>query len=188
VSDPVDLADLESVGLYHPLDPHAQDQRELLSLLLARGATLEDLTAGRDDLAVLMFDLAVRVGGEQFDTAEVAERSGVPAELIAAIWRASGVSEPDPGQRALNAVDVESMAMLHSAQELLGRDATLQLVRVMGAATARIADAMVSAFIANGDITPSTGGWWAGCRSGAGAHRCRSQLPFGLRRAPARWR
>jgi hypothetical protein len=24
------------------------------------------------------------------------------------------------------------------------------------------------------------GAWWAGCRSGAGAHRCCSQLPFGL--------
>jgi adenylate cyclase len=154
MSDAVDLAGLEALGLYHPHDPHAQDQQELLGMLVARGATIEDLIAGRDDLPVLVFDLAVRVGREQLDSGEVAERTGVPADLIGAIWRASGLPEPDPGQRALNEVDVETMAMLHSAEELLGRDAALQLVRVMGAATQRIADAMVSAFIANADIAP----------------------------------
>jgi class 3 adenylate cyclase len=151
----VDLAALEAAGLYDPNDPHARDQRELLSLLLARGATLEDLTAGRDDLPVLLFDLALTLGREQLDSSEVAERSGVPADLIGAIWQASGLPKPDPGQRALNEIDVESMTMLHGAEKLFGRDTTLQLVRVMGAATARIADAMVSAFIANVDIDPS---------------------------------
>jgi adenylate cyclase len=150
----VDLAGLEAAGLYHPKDPHARDQLELFNLLLARGATLEDLTAGRDDLPVLVFDLALKVGRQQLDRSEVAQRAGVSADLIDAIWRASGLPDPDPGQCALNEVDVESMAMLHGADELLGRDTTLQLVRVMGAATARIADAMVSAFIANVDIFP----------------------------------
>jgi adenylate cyclase len=151
----VDLADLEAAGLYHPMDPHARSQLELLDLLLARGTTLEDLIAGRHDLPVLVFDLALKVGHEHLDSSEVAERSGVPADLIDAIWRASGLPDPDPGRRALNEVDVESMAMLHGADELLGRDTTLQLVRVMGAAMARIADAMVSAFIANVDIFPT---------------------------------
>ncbi len=151
----VDLAGLEAAGLYHPGAPHARDQEELLGLLLGRGATLEDLIAGRDDFPVLVFDLALKLGHEQLDSSAVAERSGVPADLIGAICRASGLPEPNPGQRALNEVDVESMTMLHGAEKLLGRDATLQLVRVMGAATARIADAMVSAFIANADIAPT---------------------------------
>lgn len=51
----VDLAALEAAGLYDPLDAHARDQQELLGLLLAGGATLDELIAGRDDLPVLVF-------------------------------------------------------------------------------------------------------------------------------------
>lgn len=101
------------------------------------------------------FDLAVKLSHGRLDCTEVAARSGVPADLIRTIWKASGLPEPQPDQRALNDVDVESMAMLHGAGELLGRDATIQLISVMGAATARIADAMVSGFIAHADIAPT---------------------------------
>ena len=38
---------------------------------------------------------------------------------------------------------------LAAAEDLFGSDAVLQLVRVMGAAMARVADAVVSAFLVN---------------------------------------
>jgi adenylate cyclase len=44
---------------------------------------------------------------------------------------------------------VDLAATISAAEEIFGEDAVLQLVRVMGMATARVADAMVSAFLVN---------------------------------------
>jgi hypothetical protein len=141
--------DLAAAGLYDPDVAHAAERLELVEYLLGLGATVEELVERRDELPVVAADLQLRVGAERLTLAEVTERSGVPAEVVLRTWRAAGFAEPGPEDRPFSEFDVEMMASFNAVLELLEPEAVLQLIRVMGSAMARVADAMVSAFVAN---------------------------------------
>jgi adenylate cyclase len=144
----VDAADWEGLGLYDPADAGAAHQLELLEFLVARGANIDDLLEFRDGLPGLAAVLALR-GGRALTLPEVVTESALSEAQVAAIVRAAGLPIPGPEDR----VFVEGFAGLGrglaAAEELFGSDAVLQLVRVMGAAMARVADAVVSAFLVN---------------------------------------
>jgi adenylate cyclase len=59
------------------------------------------------------------------------------------------VPDPDSDAPVFSEVEAELIASFHFAEPVMGREAVLQLTRVMGSAMARVADAMVSAFIVN---------------------------------------
>ncbi len=65
------------------------------------------------------------------------------------VWRAAGFPDPAPDARVFTPSDIELFANLKLAIEFLGEDAIIQIVRVLGAAAARVADAAVSVFVAN---------------------------------------
>ena len=142
----VDVAEWERLGLYDPADPGAPHQLALLEFLAARGANAEDLLDFRDGLPGLAAVLALR-GGRALTLPEVVAESGLGEAEVAAIVRAAGLPIPGPGDRFF----VEGFAGLGrglaAADDLFGSDAVLQLVRVMGTAMARVADAVVSAFL-----------------------------------------
>lgn len=144
----IDVDALAAAGLYDPTSATATQDLGLLEFLLGQGATLDDLIQGRDDLPLVAFDLMVRPS-QDFTIGEVSARSGVPEDLISDIWRASGFTTPDRDRPQFDEGDIEAATMFHLAGQLLGHDTALQLIRVIGAATARIADAMVAAFVAN---------------------------------------
>jgi adenylate cyclase len=141
-------ADFESLGLYDPGAPEATQRLELLQYLVSLGATAEDLLAYRDELPGLASVLAVR-GGGALTLSEAAERSGVSLEKLLRIIRAAGFPEPGPGDRVLGEQIVGLAAGMAAAESVFGEDALLQLVRVMGSAMGRLADAIVSAFLVN---------------------------------------
>ena len=142
------LADLQAAGLYDPSSPHAEDRREVLEALVARGATLEQLTEtdriGR--LAALAGDLLVASPG-QYTMDELAERIGLTHERIVSATRASGLPVPDPDDRAFSDADADMLLALSPALELFDRDVALQLLRVISTSLARIADASVAAYV-----------------------------------------
>lgn len=142
----MDAIEWERLGLYDPAEPGAAHQLELLEFLVARGANVEDLLEFRDGLPGLAAVIALR-GGRALTLPEVVAESGLDEAQVAAIVRAAGLPIPGPGDRFF----VEGFAGigrgLAAAQDLFGSDAVLQLVRVMGAAMARVADAVVSAFL-----------------------------------------
>jgi class 3 adenylate cyclase len=80
------------------------------------------------------------------DDVEIA--AGVDGSLIARAWRAAGCPEPhiDPERRSFSRRDVEMLQIMRAAIDLFGEDVAIQLLRVVGAAAARVADASVSAF------------------------------------------
>jgi adenylate cyclase len=82
---------------------------------------------------------------------EAVERSGVSAERMLQILRAAGFVEPGPDDRVLGeqVADLVAGMAAAEAEAMFGDEAVLQLVRVMGSAMARIADAFVSAFLVN---------------------------------------
>ena len=144
--------DLESAGLY---DPHAADapaRLALLEYLIALGATVEEMAATPpDELPGLASTLALWAGSERLTIDEVAARAGVDRALIVRVWRAAGFPEPsrDGDNRAFSTRDVELIEIFRAGSEFLGEEVTLQMLRVIGAAAARVADASVSAFMVN---------------------------------------
>jgi adenylate cyclase len=142
----VDVAEWERLGLYDPAQPGAPHQLALLEFLAARGADAEDLLDFRDALPGLAAVLALR-GGRALTLREVVDESGLGEAEVAAIVRAAGLPIPGPEDRFF----VEGFAGLGrglaAADDLFGSDAVLQLVRVTGTAMARVADAVVSAFL-----------------------------------------
>lgn len=145
----VDRAVLEASGLYDPASPDAADRLALLEYLVSAGATIDDLLAvDARELPRVASAIVLRKRGH-LTRSETAAAAGIPLELAARVWRATGF--PDPGSDVAdgNEEDVEALVMFRSGVELLGEDAILQLARVMGSSLARIADAMVSTFLVN---------------------------------------
>jgi adenylate cyclase len=145
-------ADLQQLGVYDPGGPHAAQRLELLQYLASLGATADDLVAYRDELPGLAAVVAIR-GGQALTLSEAVERSGVPAEVVLRLTRAAGFPEPGPADRAFTEQFVGLAAGLAAADAVFGEEAVLQLTRVMGSAMARVADAIVSAFLVNVEPT-----------------------------------
>src|SRR4051812_5532439 len=81
--------------------------------------------------------------------AEAVERSGVPQAKILQLRRAAGFPAAAPDERVFAAAFVDLAAGLAAVERLFGEHAVMQLVRVMGAAMSRVANAIVSAFLVN---------------------------------------
>jgi adenylate cyclase len=140
--------DFEALGLYDPAEPYAPQRLELLEYLVSVGATAEDLLAYRDDLAGLPSVVAIRAG-RALTVSEAAASAGIEEEKLLRISHAAGFAEPGPEDRVFTEQFASLAGGLAAAEELLGEEAMVQLVRVMGATMARLADAIVSAFLVN---------------------------------------
>ena len=141
-------AELEQAGLHFPGGPYADERLELLHYLLGLGATVDDLVAYREELPGLAMVLAVRLT-RPLTLDELVERSGVDADTTLRIIRAAGFPPPASGERSLSPDLVAFLRMLPAAVDLFGEDAIFQTVRVMGSTAARLADSLVSSFLAN---------------------------------------
>jgi adenylate cyclase len=144
--------DFQALGVYDPDEPHAAQKLELLEYLVSLGASAEDLRTHRDELPGLATIVAIR-GGEPMTLSEAARAAGVPEETVLRINRATGLPTPDPDARVFGPQIAGLAGRLAAAETVFGEDVVLQLVRVMGSAMARLADALVSAFLAN--VEPS---------------------------------
>ena len=80
---------------------------------------------------------------------EVAAQAGTDPDLVRRVWRAAGFADPEPGQPAMFVRGTELFAGLSASIEFFGEEATMQIVRLLGAAAARIADAAISIFVVN---------------------------------------
>jgi class 3 adenylate cyclase len=140
--------DFEALGVYDPGGAHARQQLELLEYLVSLGATADDLVEHRDGLAGLASVVAIR-GGAPLTAAEAALRAGISEEKLLRVTRAAGFADPGHADRVIVQQLADLAADMAAAEALFGEDAVLQLLRVMGSAMARVADAMVSAFLVN---------------------------------------
>jgi len=144
----MDAGELESLGVYDPRDEHAGLRLELLRYLIDLGATADDLVTYRDLLPGLAAVLAIR-GGQLLTVEDVGQRSGLTIDEVRRLIRAAGFPDPQAGAR----VCIEGFAVLASnaraGADVFGDEALFQLLRVMGSAMARVADAVVSTFMVN---------------------------------------
>jgi adenylate cyclase len=150
IIDVADLtaADFQVLGVYDPRGPYPAQRLQLLEYLVSLGATADDLVAYRDGLPGLASVVAIR-GGRALTVSEAVERAGIPKEKLLQITRAAGFPEPGPEDRVVSEQFAGVAAGMAAAEAVFGESAVLQLVRVMGSAMARLADATVSAFLVN---------------------------------------
>jgi adenylate cyclase len=141
-------ADLEALGIYDPREEHAAERLELLEYLVDLGATAEDLIEFRDGLPGLATVVAIR-GGRPMTLAQAAQHAGISPEKLRKVSRAAGFPEPGPDDRLMSEDLAALAAAMAAAEAVFGEAAVLQLIRVMGSAMARLADAIVSAFLVN---------------------------------------
>lgn len=127
----------------------AEEQARLVARLAEWGATEEELAdaLATDHLGGLALDLALRPSGPLVSFAEAAERTGLDPDDAARYWRALGFPDPSGAEPRLPPDAVDALALVATAgRDLLGEDATLALARVVGAATWRVAQAVLDAF------------------------------------------
>ena len=141
--------DLQAAGLYDPGAPGAADRLAMLELLVQHGATLEDLQGEALDLGALASRLVIRPQKPTLTRRKLAERTGLPEEMIQRLWLAAGFADPGADVPIATDADAAVFQVFAAAMSIFGQDSTLQLTRVIGAAMAKVADAIVSSFIAN---------------------------------------
>ena len=83
----------------------------------------------------------------------MAAQIGVDRSVMVRTWRAAGFPDPEPDAHVFAAKDVEMFEVLQAGLDFFGEDVIVQLLRVLGSAAARIADAAISAFFVN--VVPS---------------------------------
>jgi adenylate cyclase len=138
--------ELEEAGVYDPSAPFADDRLEALQLLVVRGATLSDLVANRDDLGYLAGRIA-NGGVLTMTLPQLAARAGLPLDLVQRLSRATGLPDLGDDELAANESDLILFETFGAAVRAFGEDMSFQLARVVGSSVARMADAIISAFV-----------------------------------------
>jgi adenylate cyclase len=122
----------------------------LQEYLASIGITDEDLAlVGPDEIVALAFLAGLFPERERLSVEEVAARIDSTPEVVRRVWRAAGFPDPPPGEPALYSSTIDVFGGLTASAAIFGEEATLQFVRVLGAASARVADAAVSLFVTN---------------------------------------
>jgi adenylate cyclase len=144
----MDPGEYAAHGLYDVQVPDP-GRLELLDFLVSQGVSPEEIAAAEHEgrLASVLTD---RLAGPPCLTlSEVAARADQRPELVARVWRAAGFPDPEPSARLFSESDAEALAVFALGDQLFGEEAALQLVRVVGSSLARIAEAELSAALAN---------------------------------------
>lgn len=116
------------------------------AFLTALGATPERIraAAGAGHLHGLAADLILREGAD-LTAAQVAERARTTVDVVTATWRSVGLAV-DPHEPAFSEADVELVRGLVGLEDFEGFEGG-ELLRVMGAALGRVADAAVAVYV-----------------------------------------
>ncbi len=145
----MEAADFERLGIYDPDAPDAADRLRLLRDLIDQGARPEDLVAATEagTLGGLALELTLRGETTTLPFATAVGDAGLSAAEAADVWSALGFPTPGGDGPWLTPDEVGALQLLAGVgHDLLGEDAILGLVRVIGSSTARLAQAVVDAF------------------------------------------
>lgn len=139
----------QRAGLYDPEAPDAVDRLALLEWLTEQGLSLDELVeaAERKRLTGVVGDRIIRPG-KRLQLAEIVERTGITADRVQQIRRASGLSTALPDDKVFTEADVELLVAFEFAVALFGEQAGFQFVRVLGQSLARLAETVISMFLA----------------------------------------
>jgi adenylate cyclase len=142
-----DAVDWDAEGLLDGLEAEARAGRvELLDALRADGFSTDELRAATED-GRLLFLPAERVvaGDERYSMREVAQRTGLPVELLAALRRAHGVPVPDADAPLFTETDMEAAKLARIfADRGISERQMVDVTRVLGRGLAHAGEALRS--------------------------------------------
>ncbi|MEA2477538.1 MAG: adenylate cyclase, partial [Actinomycetota bacterium] len=127
--------EFESEGLLAGLDPKARSERiALLDQLVLDGFSLAELVeaAALERLVLLPVERALNRDQPRYTNAQVADRTGLPLDLLTKLWLAMGFAEPGPRDVIFTDEDVKAATTV--AQFLaagIPLDAIVRITRLM---------------------------------------------------------
>ncbi len=139
--------DLVAAGLYDPSSPVAAERLALFVFLLDEiGASIPELVQADQQGGLLSFAAfrTLRVGRDGMTFAEVAERAEIDPDVALAMWRGAGLSEPRPFERRFGLQDIEMFRLVGLLATFVSEPQVLQLMRTIGEAVGRVAEAEVA--------------------------------------------
>ena len=134
----VDFDALEAAGV-----ANARERAALIEYLDGLGFTDDEMVEAerRGRLFGLAGDVLQRSGQPVYTLREAARELGVTVAELAHAWSALGLSAPDSDQPVFSQVDIDGLGSWVAMKSAVGDDATLTLLRVLGASMARLAEA-----------------------------------------------
>jgi class 3 adenylate cyclase len=138
VSDPLDFDQLEAAGIANP-----RERADLIKYLAELGFTVDEMVAAerRGRLFGLAGDVLAWSGRPIYTVQSAAERLGLSADDVAHAWTLLGLTVAGPDVPALSQADVDALATWVALKAVVGEDGAQGMLRVLGAAMARLAEA-----------------------------------------------
>jgi class 3 adenylate cyclase len=143
----VDIDVLVAAGVYDPAAADASERLVVLQWLLDEGVTIDEIVAAerQGSLYRAGLDALLWPEGGGLTVAQVASEAGLSEASVRRVRRLVGLT--DPGEEPVcHRGEVDLLRTLKFAIELFGEEQALQFVRVLGLATATMAEAAISMF------------------------------------------
>jgi class 3 adenylate cyclase len=147
-----DVEDFVAAGLYEPGAPGAAELLALLRFLVDEvDASIPEILQASEHGGLLSLGAfrTLSEGRSRFTLREAAAEANVDVDFALQCWRCAGFPEPRPFERRFGANDVEMFQLFDALTSVVDREAVYQLVRTMGEAVARIAEAEVALLRSN---------------------------------------
>ncbi|HEX3286659.1 MAG TPA: adenylate/guanylate cyclase domain-containing protein [Mycobacterium sp.] len=134
----VDFDALEAAGI-----ANARERAALIEYLDSLGLTPEEMVDAerRGRLFGLAGDVLQRSGRPIYTVSEAADRLGVSVEELTHAWSALGLSVADTDEPVFSEVDIDGLGAWVALKSSVGDEATMTLLRVLGASMARLSEA-----------------------------------------------
>ncbi|MFZ1178470.1 MAG: adenylate/guanylate cyclase domain-containing protein [Mycobacterium sp.] len=130
--------ELEAAGIANP-----RERADLVKYLHELGFTVDEMADAerRGRLFGLAGDVLAWSGRPVYTLQKASEVLGLSAEDVAQAWALLGLTVAGPDVPALSQADVDALATWVAIKTVVGEDGALGLLRVLGAAMARLAEA-----------------------------------------------
>jgi class 3 adenylate cyclase len=134
----VDFGELEAAGI-----ANARERADLIKYLDELGFTADEMVAAerRGRLFGLAGDVLAWSGRPIYTVQTAAEELGLSADDVAHAWALLGLTVAGPDVPALSRADVDALSTWVALKGVVGEDGGFGLLRVLGAAMARLAEA-----------------------------------------------
>ncbi|MCV7100175.1 adenylate/guanylate cyclase domain-containing protein [Mycobacterium palustre] len=138
MSDPLDFDELRAAGIANP-----RERADLIKYLIGLGFTVDEMAEAerRGRLFGLAGDVLAWSGRPVYTLQAAADQLGLSAEDVAHAWALLGLTVAGPDVPALSQADVDALSTWVSLKAVVGEDGAHGLLRVLGAAMARLAEA-----------------------------------------------
>jgi class 3 adenylate cyclase len=138
VSESFDFEQLAAAGIANP-----RERADLIKYLDGLGFTVDDMVEAerRGRLFGLAGDVLAWSGRPIYTVRAAAEELGISAEDVAHAWALLGLTVAGPDVPVLSQADVDALSTWVALKVVVGEDGAQGMLRVLGAAMARLAEA-----------------------------------------------